>query len=53
MPACAVPTGFDPDGLPLGMQIMGPRWSDGRVLSVAAAWEQLSPWAERWPPSPT
>ena len=52
MPACAVPTGFDPDGLPLGMQIMGPRWSDGRVLSVAAAWEQLSPWAERWPPSP-
>lgn len=53
MPACAVPTGFDPDGLPLGMQIMGPRWSDGRVLSVAAAWEQLSPWAERWPPPPT
>jgi Asp-tRNA(Asn)/Glu-tRNA(Gln) amidotransferase A subunit family amidase len=52
LPACAVPTGFDPDGLPLGMQIMGPRWSDARVLSVAAAWEQLSPWAERWPPSP-
>jgi Asp-tRNA(Asn)/Glu-tRNA(Gln) amidotransferase A subunit family amidase len=49
MPACAVPTGFDADGLPLGMQIMGPQWSDARVLSVAAAWEQLSPWADRWP----
>ena len=48
-PACAVPTGFDPDGLPLGMQVIGPQWSDARVLSVAAAWEQLSPWAERWP----
>jgi Asp-tRNA(Asn)/Glu-tRNA(Gln) amidotransferase A subunit family amidase len=52
LPACAVPTGFDPDGLPVGMQVMGPSWSDGRVLSVAAAWEELSPWADRWPPSP-
>lgn len=47
MPACSVPIGWDADGLPLGMQIMGPRWSDGRVLSVAAAWEQQAPWADR------
>jgi Asp-tRNA(Asn)/Glu-tRNA(Gln) amidotransferase A subunit family amidase len=49
-PACAVPTGLDDDGLPLGMQVMGPRWSDATVLSVAAAYERLDPWAERRPP---
>jgi len=43
-PACAVPTGLTPDGLPVGMQVIGPRWSDARVLSVAAAWERLRPW---------
>ena len=48
-PACAVPTGFDPDGLPLGMQIMGPRWSDASVLAVAAAYERCAPWVDRWP----
>jgi Asp-tRNA(Asn)/Glu-tRNA(Gln) amidotransferase A subunit family amidase len=48
-PACAVPTGVDPDGLPLGMQVIGPRWSDATVLSVAAAHERLSPWAHRRP----
>ena len=48
-PACAVPTGFDPDGLPLGMQIMGARWSDANVLAVAAAYERCAPWADRWP----
>ncbi|MDX6300357.1 MAG: aspartyl-tRNA(Asn)/glutamyl-tRNA(Gln) amidotransferase subunit [Nocardioidaceae bacterium] len=51
-PACAVPTGFDEDGLPLGMQVMGPRFSDGRVLAVAAALERLAPWAGRRPPAP-
>jgi aspartyl-tRNA(Asn)/glutamyl-tRNA(Gln) amidotransferase subunit A len=46
IPSCAVPTGLTPAGLPVGMQIMGPRWSDARVLSVAAAYERLAPWAE-------
>ncbi len=49
-PSCAVPTGFDREGLPLGMQVMGPRWSDATVLSVAAAHERQSPWADAWPP---
>jgi Asp-tRNA(Asn)/Glu-tRNA(Gln) amidotransferase A subunit family amidase len=32
------------------MQVMGPRWSDARVLQVAAAWERIAPWADDWPP---
>jgi len=49
LPSCAVPTGFTPEGLPVGMQVIGPRWADARVLSVAVAHERLSPWAHRWP----
>jgi aspartyl-tRNA(Asn)/glutamyl-tRNA(Gln) amidotransferase subunit A len=43
LPACAVPTGLSPDGLPVSMQVIGPRWSDARVLSVAADYERLAP----------
>ncbi|HEY6935181.1 MAG TPA: amidase [Marmoricola sp.] len=49
-PACAVPTGFDDSGLPVGLQVIGSRWADARVLQVAAAVERLAPWADRWPP---
>ena len=51
-PACGVPTGFDASGLPVGMQVVGPRWSDARVLHVAAAWERIAPWDSRWPEEP-
>jgi Asp-tRNA(Asn)/Glu-tRNA(Gln) amidotransferase A subunit family amidase len=43
-PATAVPTGLDPDGLPVGMQVMAPRGCDARTLAVAAAFERLAPW---------
>ena len=36
-PATAVPTGLDHDGLPVGMQVMGPRAGDATTLAVAAA----------------
>jgi Asp-tRNA(Asn)/Glu-tRNA(Gln) amidotransferase A subunit family amidase len=52
LPACALPTGLDPHGLPLGMQVIGPRWSDDTVLAIAAAYERLDPWHQRWPPVP-
>ena len=35
VPAVAVPTGSGPHGLPLGLQIVGPRFADDRTLSVA------------------
>jgi aspartyl-tRNA(Asn)/glutamyl-tRNA(Gln) amidotransferase subunit A len=37
LPACAVPVGFDELGLPVGVQLTGPPWSEGRVLSAAEA----------------
>lgn len=43
-PAASVPCGFDDDGLPVGLQIVGRRGEDDVVLAAAAAFESLLPW---------
>jgi amidase len=40
LPALAVPAGLDQRGLPIGVQIVGPLWSDVRLLDVARALER-------------
>jgi aspartyl-tRNA(Asn)/glutamyl-tRNA(Gln) amidotransferase subunit A len=35
LPSCAVPVGFDDLGLPVGVQLTGPPWSEGLVLTAA------------------
>jgi len=40
LPALVVPAGADADGLPIGLQIVGPRWSEIRLIAVAAALEE-------------
>ena len=37
LPAASVPTGLDSGGLPLGVQIIGPRWREDLVLDAAEA----------------
>ena len=50
-PAATVPVGFDRDGLPVGLQIVG-RWrQDDTVLRAAAAFEQVAPWGQQKPDS--
>jgi aspartyl-tRNA(Asn)/glutamyl-tRNA(Gln) amidotransferase subunit A len=39
LPACAVPAGRDASGLPVGVQLWGPRGSDDLVLQAASALE--------------
>jgi amidase len=41
-PALSVPAGFSPDGLPVGLQIIGPPGADRRVLEVGHAFEQAT-----------
>jgi aspartyl-tRNA(Asn)/glutamyl-tRNA(Gln) amidotransferase subunit A len=48
-PALSIPCGWDSDGLPLGIQLIGRIGEDGRLLHAAALFEQLRPWAQRWP----
>ena len=48
-PAISLPAGFTRDGLPVGLQIVGPRFADETVLAVAAAYERIRPWAGKIP----
>jgi Asp-tRNA(Asn)/Glu-tRNA(Gln) amidotransferase A subunit family amidase len=43
-PALSVPAGRSPNGVPFGLQVMGPRFRDGFVLSFGEAWERANPW---------
>lgn len=49
-PAASIPCGFTADGLPVGLQIVGPRMNDLGVLQAAAAFEAARPWADKRPP---
>ena len=41
-PAMAMPAGFTPDGVPVGFELLGPAWSDQRLVSLAYAYEQAT-----------
>ena len=41
LPACALPIGLGDDGLPVSMQLLGPRASDGRLLAACATVEAV------------
>jgi aspartyl-tRNA(Asn)/glutamyl-tRNA(Gln) amidotransferase subunit A len=50
VPAISVPCGWTSQNLPVGLQIVGPRFADAEVLRIAAAYEGIAPWRERRPP---
>ena len=41
-PALSMPCGQNRDGLPIGLQLVGKRWSESRLLGIAAAIEPLT-----------
>ncbi len=42
-PACTIPCGLTSDGLPIGLQLVGPMFGDNLVLRAARAYETLRP----------
>ena len=48
-PAASVPAGFTPEGLPVGVQIVGRNKEDFGVLQMAHAFEQATGFAKRRP----
>jgi aspartyl-tRNA(Asn)/glutamyl-tRNA(Gln) amidotransferase subunit A len=50
IPAISVPCGFTSTGLPVGLMIAGPRFSEAKVLALASAYEKATEWHKRNPP---
>ena len=48
-PAASIPAGLTDEGLPVGMQLVGPRLADDDVLAASAAFERVRPWREHYP----
>jgi aspartyl-tRNA(Asn)/glutamyl-tRNA(Gln) amidotransferase subunit A len=49
-PAISLPCGFTSQGLPIGLQIIGPHGGESAVFQLAQAYEQATEWHKRRPP---
>jgi amidase len=49
-PAMGVPVGFGAQGLPMGMQIVGPHRAEQAVMQMAHAYDQATQWVTKRPP---
>jgi len=50
LPVVNIPIGFGDNGLPAGLQLIGPRGSDARLLQLAEQWHQATDWPNKRPP---
>ena len=48
-PAASIPCGFDADGLPVGLMLVGRHGGEETVLRASAAFEAARPWADARP----
>jgi amidase len=51
LPVASMPVGFSAQGLPMGLQIVGPAHADLAVLALARAYESVTQWTDRHPPA--
>ena len=53
LPAISIPCGFVPEGgrdLPVGLQMVGPHFSESRLLAASHQYQRLTDWHRRVPP---
>ena len=50
LPTVSVPCGFSTDGLPLGLQLVGPMDTEATLIRAAHAYEAATDWHNAWPP---
>jgi aspartyl-tRNA(Asn)/glutamyl-tRNA(Gln) amidotransferase subunit A len=50
LPGISIPCGLS-EGLPVGLQVIGPRLGDAQVLRVARAYEAATAWHTQQPPA--
>jgi aspartyl-tRNA(Asn)/glutamyl-tRNA(Gln) amidotransferase subunit A len=49
LPGMSVPCGFDGDGMPIGLQIIGNYFDEGRMLALAHRYQQVTDWHSKRP----
>jgi aspartyl-tRNA(Asn)/glutamyl-tRNA(Gln) amidotransferase subunit A len=49
LPGMSIPAGFAPDGLPVGLQLVGKYFDEARLLNVAHRYQQATDWHQRMP----
>ncbi|HNP89363.1 MAG: Glutamyl-tRNA(Gln) amidotransferase subunit A [Microgenomates group bacterium ADurb.Bin219] len=49
LPAISLPSGFSSEGLPTGIQIIGPSFSEEQIFKTAFIYEKIARWHERKP----
>jgi aspartyl-tRNA(Asn)/glutamyl-tRNA(Gln) amidotransferase subunit A len=49
LPSLAVPCGFDPDGLPVGLQIIGKPFDEATLFQAGAAFQSTTDFHRRAP----
>jgi len=50
LPAISIPSGFDGDGLPLGLQLMSAPWQEETLFTLSAAYERETRFTDSIPP---
>ncbi|HBE17796.1 MAG TPA: amidase [Cyanobacteria bacterium UBA11149] len=50
LPAIAIPTGFDSNGIPVGIQLVGKPAAEATLIALAAQLEIAKPWIHQRPP---
>jgi aspartyl-tRNA(Asn)/glutamyl-tRNA(Gln) amidotransferase subunit A len=50
VPAISVPNGFGQNGLPTGIQLVGPAWGERELLELSDAYQSETDWHKRRPP---
>jgi aspartyl-tRNA(Asn)/glutamyl-tRNA(Gln) amidotransferase subunit A len=50
LPGMSIPCGFDRGGLPVGLQVIGNYFAEGKMLNVAHQYQLATDWHDRLPP---
>lgn len=49
LPCLSIPAGFGSAGLPMGLQLFGPKNADAKLISIGAAYHQATEWPQKRP----
>ena len=52
LPLLSVPCGLSLEGLPIGLQLIGPLFGEAGLLEIGHAYERVTDWHSKKPPSP-